>query len=215
MHQVWEAVKAHCRANQSEHAIREWAIFFRPWEAGLAQQQAEQEGKASLHALVRRLPKRLRRVIRRRYGLVGEKRQTLAEVGRELGVCSERVRQLQVEALVWLRHPAHSQELRQLLARHSQQEYEWAEEAAKPGCAVGQGVMARPEQTRTHDPDFVSSCSFSALQDRLPLRWPTPVNTPSSPKIRYRSGYQYLGWQELADPAHWEDAVISTCSCGW
>jgi len=131
VHQVWAAVKAHCRANQSEHAIQEWAIFYRHWEAGPAQQQVEQERKASLHALVRRMPKRLRRVIQSRYGLAGKKRQTLAEVGRELGVCSERVRQLQVEALVWLRQPAHSQDLRQLLARHSQQDYEWAEEVAQ------------------------------------------------------------------------------------
>jgi hypothetical protein len=48
-----------------------------------------------------------------------------------MGLTRERIRQLQVEALVWLRHPAHSQELRALLERHSQQEYEWAEEVAQ------------------------------------------------------------------------------------
>jgi hypothetical protein len=53
------------------------------------------------------------------------------ELGLELGVCSEWVRQLQVKALIWLRHPAHSQELRSLLRRHSLQEYEWAEEGAQ------------------------------------------------------------------------------------
>ena len=63
--------------------------------------------------------------------------------------------------------------------------------------------MARPEQTRTHDPEFVRSCGFSALQDRLPLRWPTPAGTVPSPKLRYRSGYQYLSWDELTDPACW------------
>ncbi len=65
--------------------------------------------------------------------------------------------------------------------------------------------MARPEQARTHDPDFVQSCRFSALQDRLPLRWPRPPDTPASPKKSYRSCYRYLGWQELQDPANRAD----------
>jgi hypothetical protein len=41
------------------------------------------------------------------------------------------VQQLHVEALVWMRHPAHSQELRSLLRRHSAREYEWANEQAQ------------------------------------------------------------------------------------
>jgi DNA-directed RNA polymerase sigma subunit (sigma70/sigma32) len=127
VHYVWQAVKDHCRANKKEHATREWKVFFRHWETGPAQVQAERELKACLEVLVGRLPKRLRRVIRVRYELEGQAWQTLAELGAELGLCRERVRQLQVEALVWLRHPAHSQELRELLQRHSQQEYEWAE----------------------------------------------------------------------------------------
>jgi hypothetical protein len=49
----------------------------------------------------------------------------------------------------------------------------------------------------------VSSCNFKTLQDRLPLQWPRPVQTPPSPKLRYRSSYQYLGWAELEDPADW------------
>ena len=48
-----------------------------------------------------------------------------------MGVTQQRVQQLKEAALVWLRHPAHSQELRELLQRHSQQEYEWAEEIAQ------------------------------------------------------------------------------------
>jgi len=131
VHYIWQAVKIHCRDNQRAHAVREWAVFFRHWETGPAQRQAEQEVQASLQALVVRLPERLQRVIVGRYGLDGQKPQSLPELGLELGVCSERVRQLQVAALVWLRHPAHSQELRTLLARHNQQEYEWAEEVAQ------------------------------------------------------------------------------------
>jgi hypothetical protein len=77
--------------------------------------------------MVARLPRRLRWVIEVRYELGGQSWQTLAETGQELGLSRERVRQLQEEALVRLRHPAHSQELRALLRRHSQHEYEWAE----------------------------------------------------------------------------------------
>jgi RNA polymerase sigma factor (sigma-70 family) len=131
LHYVWIAVKDHCVANKKEHTTREWKEFFRHWEAGPAQRQSVRELQECLAALVARLPKRLRRVVRVRYEVDGEAWQTLAELGAELGLCGERVRQLQVEALVWLRHPAHSQELRELLRRHSLQEYEWAEEVAQ------------------------------------------------------------------------------------
>jgi DNA-directed RNA polymerase sigma subunit (sigma70/sigma32) len=72
------------------------------WEAGPAQRQAEQEVQACLGALVAGLPERLRHVIRSRYALDGQPWQTLAEIGQELRVCKERIRQLQVEALIWL-----------------------------------------------------------------------------------------------------------------
>ena len=131
VHQVWAAVKAHCVANGKAHATKEWAVFFRHCEVGPAQYQRADELRACLAALVVRLPERLRQVIVGRYGLEGQEPQTLPKLGVELGVSGERVRQLQVEALIWLRHPAHSQELRALLRRHSQQEYEWAEEIAQ------------------------------------------------------------------------------------
>ena len=131
VHAIWQAVKVHCRDNQRAHGTRGWAVFFRHWETGPAQRQAEREEQASVQALVVRLPARLQQVIIGRYGLDGQEPQTLSALGVKLGVCGERVRQLQVEALVWLRHPAHSQELRTLLRRHSLQEYEWAEELAQ------------------------------------------------------------------------------------
>jgi len=65
--------------------------------------------------------------------------------------------------------------------------------------------MVRPEETRAQDQIFVSSCKFSALQERLPLQWPRAADTPSSPKNSYRSSYQYLGWEELEDPGQWAD----------
>jgi hypothetical protein len=64
--------------------------------------------------------------------------------------------------------------------------------------------MVRPEITRAQDEVFIGSCSFSALLERLPLAWQTPPDTPASPKVTYRSCYQYPGFKELQDPAFWE-----------
>ena len=76
-----------------------------------------------LHDLVNQLPPHLRRVIVGRYGLGEELPCTLQELGRELGLSGERVRQLQQEALAWLRHPAHSWHLRQLLGKNTVADY--------------------------------------------------------------------------------------------
>jgi RNA polymerase sigma factor (sigma-70 family) len=77
----------------------------------------------ALSELVEQLPKPLRRIIVARYGLGGERQHTLKEIGAELGVCRERVRQLQQEALAWLRQPAHSIHLRQLLDKNTAADY--------------------------------------------------------------------------------------------
>jgi hypothetical protein len=50
--------------------------------------------------------------------------------------------------------------------------------------ANGSAIMARAP-----DAAFVEQCSWSTLQERLPLRWPTPPHTPPSPKQTYRSHY--------------------------
>jgi RNA polymerase primary sigma factor/RNA polymerase sigma factor len=82
--------------------------------------------QASLVELVGRLPQRLRRVIVYRYGLAGQEQRTLKEIGAELGVTGERVRQLQQEALAWLRHPSHSVGVRQLLDKNTAADYRQA-----------------------------------------------------------------------------------------
>ncbi len=58
---------------------------------------------------------------------------------------------------------------------------------------------------RAQASDFVAQCSLLGLQERLPLCWPTPSDVPPSPKYRYRSQYVYLGWQDLQDPAAWDE----------
>jgi DNA-directed RNA polymerase sigma subunit (sigma70/sigma32) len=77
----------------------------------------------ALGELVGRLPERSRRVVVARYGLGDQPPRTLASVGLELGLTRERVRQLQQDALAWLRHPAHSLCLRQLLGRNTATDY--------------------------------------------------------------------------------------------
>jgi hypothetical protein len=75
------------------------------------------------------------------------------------------------------------------------------------GCGGEEGAMAAeltPIQTRAQDLAFVARCCFNGLRHRLPLRWPTPPDMPSSPKKAYRSHYVYLGWEDGDHPAAWE-----------
>lgn len=69
-----------------------------PCEAVVAREQRE-----CLVSAMARLPKRLRFILRRRFGLIGGPEAGLAELGRELGISAERVRQLQKQALDQLR----------------------------------------------------------------------------------------------------------------
>jgi RNA polymerase primary sigma factor len=57
------------------------------------------------------LTPRERRVIELRFGLGNEQSRTLVEVGTELGLTKERIRQIEKEALTKLRHPSHSRKL--------------------------------------------------------------------------------------------------------
>ena len=128
---VWAAVKRRYEKNQREHAIETLHILFRGYELGLVERQEAAEVRQALEELVTGLPERLRFVIVAYYGLDGAPGRVFKEIGTQLGLCRQRVQQLHVEALVWLRHPAHSQELRSLLQRHSAREYQWANEQAQ------------------------------------------------------------------------------------
>ena len=65
-------------------------------------------------------------------------------------------------------------------------------------------VSPTPVETRAQDPHLVNHCSLQGLQERLPLLWPTPADTPPSPKKGYLSNYIYLGWDDLQEPTNWE-----------
>ena len=126
MHQVWREVKlagrAHSQAaecvslDEDACSVLEAADPAQAWEAVVVQ--------AALWDLVARLPKRLRTVVVARYGLTEEGRAFYPQIGVTLGLSAERARQLHTEALIWFRQPAHSQQLRSLLGRHTLAEYE-------------------------------------------------------------------------------------------
>jgi len=67
--------------------------------------------KEELNKTLESLTPRERRVIELRFGLGNEYCRTLVEVGTELGLSKERIRQIEKEALAKLRHPSHSREL--------------------------------------------------------------------------------------------------------
>ena len=61
------------------------------------------------------LSDREKEVVRLRFGLDGDRPQTLEEVGRQFGVTRERIRQIESKTLAKLRHPHRSQKLRDYL----------------------------------------------------------------------------------------------------
>jgi RNA polymerase sigma factor (sigma-70 family) len=125
---IWQAVKRAERADPESVGIVPAVTIDETdpavvWEASAV--------SAALYAAVERLPERLRDIIMARYGLAGKSATTYSEIGATLGFTGERIRQLHTEALVWLRHPAHSQCLRALLERHTVADYEAAESLAR------------------------------------------------------------------------------------
>ena len=107
--QVWQAVKRSRKAQGWQEAAEREADLervVRLWQEGQIQQALGEELEI--------LPKRLRDVIARHYGLSGTAPQNLAEIGRAWGLSRERIRQLHEAALGLLRLPALSIRLRGL-----------------------------------------------------------------------------------------------------
>lgn len=129
MHHVWREVK---RAERSHSQTREhWVLdeesHLAPEATDPARDWESSAIQFALWDLVARLPERLRTVILARYGLTGQTSSFYSEIGAALGVSGERARQLHTEALIWLRQPAHSQQLRSLLGRHTVADYDAVE----------------------------------------------------------------------------------------
>jgi len=73
----------------------------------------------------------LNALMARHDGLDGRAPAIYRQIGSTLRISGERARQLHTEALVWLRHPAHSQTLRTLLGRHTIADYQLADDLAQ------------------------------------------------------------------------------------
>lgn len=131
MRHVWNAVKSHLRRQRREIGMGVLRLYYYQTAPDPAMMQGEAEIRFSLQELLERMPERLRQVIVAHYGLDGQGRQSHAKIAEQMGVSGEWVRLLEIEALVWLRQPAHSQELRSMLARHSWQQYELADQLAQ------------------------------------------------------------------------------------
>ncbi|MBO0833770.1 MAG: sigma-70 family RNA polymerase sigma factor, partial [Actinobacteria bacterium] len=69
-----------------------------------------------LEEVLDRLSLREQRIIQLRFGLTDGHPRTLEEVGQEFGVTRERIRQIESKTLAKLRHPTHSDMLRDYLA---------------------------------------------------------------------------------------------------
>jgi RNA polymerase sigma factor (sigma-70 family) len=127
MRHVWQAVKTQARQETRSPILAPPAepcadpVILS--EAALLQQ--------TLHRLLQHLPERLHRIVVAYYGLQDDPPASYRQLGARLGLSHERVRQLHIEALVWLRHPAHSQTLRSLLHRHTLADYEAADALAQ------------------------------------------------------------------------------------
>jgi RNA polymerase sigma factor (sigma-70 family) len=86
-------------------------------EADAEELYIEEALKGSVQELVGKLSERERQVVERRYGLDGGGCATLREIGQEIGVTRERVRQIQITALRKLRSLALGAELGSFLGQ--------------------------------------------------------------------------------------------------
>jgi RNA polymerase sigma factor (sigma-70 family) len=121
-HRVWAAVsKVHASDRWLEEEERWLSVV--PLAESVHCRAAIQ---ATLLAAVARLPDRLRAVILWVYGLDGRSPGTMAALGREWGLTRERIRQLRNDALVLLRLPSFSAELRELCDQDSRAAYRLA-----------------------------------------------------------------------------------------
>ena len=131
---IWYAVGQGWKAHGWQEAEREGDSLARLVVAW----QEEQVRQAVAEELAC-LPERLRGVVVQAYGLEGQAPMHLSEIGKQMGVSRERVRQLRNEALGLLRLPALSIRLRSLCERDSRQAYRQARQVNDGALRRGRG----------------------------------------------------------------------------
>jgi RNA polymerase sigma factor (sigma-70 family) len=116
--QVWRAAR---RAEKGQAAL----LVAVPLASGVDLGAAVQAGEvqAALYAMVDRLPALQRWIVCSYYGLDGRGGCPLAELGRQRGCSRQAIHYHLTKALIALRHPALSAQLRALLDRNSRADY--------------------------------------------------------------------------------------------
>ena len=122
MRSVWTAVKKTGKG-KGETVV--------PLPVGLAEERQEPDKRWEQEALAAaigqaaaQLPARLQRVLNARYGGGGDCPATFGQIGEQLGVSRQRAHQMHQEALLRLRQPGLSYQLRTWLGKHTAAEYE-------------------------------------------------------------------------------------------
>lgn len=82
-------------------------------ENDIDEKMARTEIYDELHRVIKMLKPREQDVIKKRFGMSGEE-QTLEEIGEGMNITRERVRQIEKKALIILRHPSRSKNLRKM-----------------------------------------------------------------------------------------------------
>jgi RNA polymerase sigma factor (sigma-70 family) len=127
--QVWSSVEQAKQETQHDRherdAIARMAVVCPDGDPLAAAEAAAVS--AALADLIARLPQHLHDVIVLHAGLDGHPPTSFRHIGAGVGLSRQRIHQLHVEALIWLRQPAHSQHLRSLLGRHTLADYQSAQ----------------------------------------------------------------------------------------
>ena len=217
MHHVWQAVKVTERhaARRSRHLPLHSLAACALETADPADAWPADSVQAAVWDLVRRLPEPLRLVVVARYGLTGEGLALYSWIGALLGVSGERARQLHIEALLRLRRPAHSQQLRSLLGRHTLADYEACvhlampspPKASIPNASATSGSVARLANA---GPNRSSACRTPLTHPRTALTTTRLCLTARSSTAASDSRFILFVWCGVCLSAHRRGKLFTT-----
>ena len=97
---------------ESEHGVQAEVLDFIPDDKNLIEEVDQSFLKAELHEVMNKIKdEKLVKVLTLRFGLDGKGTRTLEQIGKEMNVTRERIRQLEVKALRKIRKPENSSRL--------------------------------------------------------------------------------------------------------